>query len=85
MRKAGVQLVSGMGGITYGVEGMMDATVSLKFMTLGIPREIYLRDLECNDLTTDLIIGQLQFSSLTYSPFYNAISTQSYAVRSAQW
>ena len=28
LRKAGVQLVSGVGGVTYGVEGMIDATVS---------------------------------------------------------
>jgi len=40
MRKAGEQLVSGVVGATYGVEGMMDATVSLKSMTLGIPRQI---------------------------------------------
>ena len=66
LRKAGVQLVSGVGGVTYGVEGMVDATVSLKSMTLGIPRQICLRALVCNDVTTDLIIGlpSIQFFNL---------------------
>ena len=57
MRNTGVQPVSGVGGLTYGVERMMDATVSLKSTTLGIPKLICLRVFVCNDVTTDLIIG----------------------------
>ena len=33
------------------------STVSLKSMTSGIPKQICLRALVCNDVTTDLIIG----------------------------
>ena len=46
---AGVQLASGVGGITNGVEGMMDVTVSVKSMTLGIARQICFWALVCND------------------------------------
>ena len=57
MRRASVKLASGVGEITYGVDGMMDVTISLTSNTLELLRQICLRALVCNDVTTDLIIG----------------------------
>ena len=57
IQKASITLTSGVGGRWYGVERVMNVTVSLKSRVLGVRKQTCLRVLVCKDVTTDLIIG----------------------------
>jgi hypothetical protein len=71
IRKASVTLTSGVGGRSYGVEGVMNVTVSLTSRILGARKQMCLRVLVCKDVTTDLIIGLPSIKHFDLLPILN--------------
>jgi hypothetical protein len=57
MRAASVSLTSGVGGRSYGVQGIMTVNLSLMSHELKKSKRMRLRVLVCEDIKIDIIIG----------------------------
>ena len=57
MRAASVSLTSGVGGRSYGVQGIMTVKITLMSHELIQPKRMRLRVLVCDDVKIDIIIG----------------------------
>ncbi len=57
MRAASVSLTSGVGGRSYGVQGLMTVKIALMSHELIQPKRMRLRVLVCDDVKIDIIIG----------------------------
>jgi hypothetical protein len=75
IRKESVTLTSGVGGRSYGVEGVMNVTVSLTYRVLGARKQMCFRVLVCKDVTTVLIIGIPSIKHFDLLPILNDHTT----------
>ena len=57
MKAASVSLTSGVGGRSYGVQGIMTVKITLMSHELKKPKRMRLRVLVCDDVKIDIIIG----------------------------
>ena len=68
MREASVSLTSGVGGRSYGVQGIMTVKISLTSHELKKSKRMRLRVLVCDDVKVDIIIGLPSITAFNLLP-----------------